>query len=311
MAMIVAVDLNPSLDRTLTVARLDPAAVNRAHTVRLDPGGKGLNVARALSAWGLPVMAFALLGGGTGLTVSRLLEKEEVPCEAVPIEGETRSNMVVVDEATGISTKVNEPGPVVTLEELDNLEDRILARVERGSLWIFSGSLPLGAPQDTYARLIHLVQSRGARALLDASGRPLVLGAAARPFLLKPNQVEVQDLLGHPVETEAEAVAAIREIWMRGIRTVALTRSEAGAFIGWQGTIVEAVPPKVQAISPVGAGDAVMAALAWGIREGLRPLEMARLAVAAGTATALVEGTGIATLEQVEQMRPRIQVRVL
>lgn len=309
--MIVAVDLNPSLDRTLTVARLEAAAVNRAQSVRLDPGGKGLNVARALTAWGLPALAFALLGGGTGTTVRRLLQREEVPCEAVPIEGETRSNITIVEEARGSYLKVNEPGPVVVLEELDALEDQIMSRAERGDLWVFSGRLPLGAPQDTYARLVHLVQSRGARAMLDVSGRPLSLGVAARPFLIKPNRFEAQELTGRPLETARDAVAIVRELWTRGIKAVAITRGAEGAVIGWQGTIVEAIPPAVDVVGPVGAGDATMAALAWAIMEGLRPQEMVRLAVAAGTATALVEGTGIAPLEQVEAMRPRVQVRVL
>ena len=309
--MIVTVDLNPSLDRTLTVPKLEQATVNRAHTVRLDPGGKGLNVARALSGWGLPVATVALLGGGTGTTVARLLAREEVPCEAVPIDGETRSNIVVVDESRGTYVKVNEPGPVVTLEELDILEERIRSRVERGDLWVFSGSLPLGAPLDTYARLIHLVQSRGARALLDTSGRPLALGVAARPFLVKPNQLEAEELLGRPLGSESEWVAAVRELWTRGIKAIAITRSAAGAVLGWQSTIVEALPPPVEAVGPVGAGDATMAALAWGLSEGLRPVEMARLAVAAGTATSLVEGTGMASLAQVEALRPQVQVRVL
>jgi 1-phosphofructokinase len=309
--MIVVVDLNPSLDRTLTVARLEVAAVNRAHAVRLDPGGKGLNVARALSAWGLPVQAFALLGGGTGSTMARLLQSEEVPCEPIQIDGETRSNITIIEEAKETYLKVNEPGPVVTLEELDSLEDRIMSRAEKGDLWVFSGRLPLGAPQDTYARLIHLVQSRGARALLDASGKALALGAAARPFLIKPNQAEAQELTRRPLQTDRDGVAIVRDLWLRGIKAVVITRAAEGAIIGWQGTVVEAIPPAVDVVGPVGSGDATMAALVWGILEGLRPQEMARLAVAAGTATALVEGTGMASLAQVEAMRARVRVRVL
>ncbi|MDI7278190.1 MAG: hexose kinase, partial [Anaerolineae bacterium] len=238
--MIYAVDLNPSLDRTLTVARLEPGTVNRAQAVRLDAGGKGLNVARALSAWGLPVRAFALLGGGTGATVLRLLEKDRVPCEAVQIEGETRSNITLIDEQASTYVKVNEPGPVVMLEELDALEDRIRSLIERGDLWAFSGRLPLGAPPDTYARLIYLVQSRGARALLDASDTPLVLGAAARPLLLKPNQAEAEELAGRPIESEDDAVGLVRELWARGISAVALTRGAEGALVGWEGGIAEA-----------------------------------------------------------------------
>ena len=309
--MIIVVDLNPSLDRTLTVAKLEAATVNRAHTVRLDPGGKGLNVARALSGWGLPVLAMALLGGGTGQTMARLLEREEVPCDTVLIEGETRSNITIIDEAKNTYIKVNEAGPVVTLEELDALEDRILSRVSRGDLWVLSGRLPLGAPLDTMARLIHLVQSGGARALLDTTGRALHLGIGARPFLVKPNLAEAQELAGRPLEAEADIVAFVRNLWTRNIRAVAVTRSARGAILGYQGTIVEAVPPEVPVVGPVGSGDAAMAALAWGILEGLRPPEMARLAVAAGTATAMVEGTGMAPLNMVQEMRSKVQVRVL
>ncbi len=164
---------------------------------------------------------------------------------------------------------------------------------------------------DTYARLIHLVQSRGARALLDASSKPFVLGMAARPFLIKPNHLEAQELTGHPLQTEQDAVVVVRDLWARGIKAVAITRGAEGAIIGWQGTIVEAIPPAVDVVAPVGCGDATMAALAWGILEGLRPLEMARLAVAAGTATALVEGSGMATLAQVEEMKAKVRVHVL
>ena len=183
--------------------------------------------------------------------------------------------------------------------------------MQRGDLWAFSGRLPPGAPLDTYARLIHLVQSRGARALLDASGRPLVLGAAARPFLIKVNQAEAQEMLGCPIEGRDSVVRAILEIWGRGVKAAAITRGKSGAVFGWQGTIVEAVPPAIEEVSPVGAGDATMAALAWAILEGLRPLEAARLAAAAGSAKALVEGTGMPSLAQVEEMKPRVEVRAL
>jgi 1-phosphofructokinase family hexose kinase len=309
--MIVAVDLNPSLDRTLTVERLEEAAVNRAHTVRLDPSGKGLNVARALNAWGVPMRALALLGGGAGATLARLLEGEEVPCEGIPIAGETRSNIVIVDEARGTYIKVNEAGPAVSPQELAALEGHIDSRAAPGDLWVFSGRLPPTAPPDTYARLIGLVQSRGARALLDASGQPFVLGAAARPYLIKPNQLEAQELTGRPIRSERDALDAIRTLWARGSEAVAITCGAKGAFIGYRGTIVEAVPPAVAAVSAVGPGDATMAGLAWGLLQGLPAPEMARLAVAAGTATTLVEGTGMATLAEVEAMRPQVQVRVL
>ncbi len=309
--MIVAVDLNPSLDRTLTVKRLEPAAVSRAHAVRLDPGGKAVNVARALNAWGLPVLGVVLLGGSTGSGIARLLERERVPYEPVPVDGESRSNIVIIDEACGSYIKVNEPGPSVAAEELDALQDRILRRVTQGDLWVFSGRLPLGLPEDTCYRLINLVQSRGARAFFDSSGKPFALGVGACPYLVKPNHLEAEELIGRPVRTTDDAVAAVRELWHRNIEAVAITRGAEGAVVGYHGTIVEASPPALEVAAPVGAGDASMAALVWSVFDRLGPVEMARLAVAAGAATAVVPGSGVATLGQVEAMRQRVEVKVL
>ena len=206
--MIYTVTLNPTLDKTLSVPVLRPGEVHRARFLRQDIGGKGINVSRALAALGIASIPIGFLGGATGKAMRDGLAADGFDARFVEVPGETRQNLTLLDESTGVYTKINEPGPTVGAGQLAALHGLVAGLAAPGDLWAFCGSLPPGAPADLYAELIAAVQARGARAILDTSGEALAAGLPARPFGLKPNSEEAAEALGRPVTTDAQHVTA-------------------------------------------------------------------------------------------------------
>jgi len=309
--MIVTVTLNPTLDKALSVARLEPGAVHRARFLRQDLGGKGINVSQALRALGLPSLILGFVGGSTGEVMRRGLAAEGFDTAFIEVPGETRQNLTLLDESAGIYTKINEPGPQVTSAELAALLAQVEALAAPGDLWAFCGSLPPGAPAELYARLIGTVQARGSQAFLDTSGRALTEGWGAAPFAVKPNSEEASEALGGAIEGDAGHASAARRLQTGGTRLVCLSRGAEGAIVALDEALVAAYPPGVQARSPVGAGDAALAGLIWAVTEGCDAAETARRAVACGTAAAMQEGTGVGDRSLVEQLLPQVEVRAI
>jgi 1-phosphofructokinase family hexose kinase len=298
--MIITLTLNPGLDRTLTVPRILFDGVLRATQTQLDWGGKGFNVSRALRAMGVDSLAMGLVGGTTGQKLERGLADLGIATDLVQIAGETRTNVVIADASVEQHIKVNEAGPTVKPRELDALLDRVRERARPGDVWILSGSLPPGAPLDFYAQLIELVHRSGATAFLDTSGEPLRLGCAARPFLVKPNAVEAEEMTGQAIGSNTDALQAAGFFLEQGIELVALSLGADGLLLASGQEIVQAIPPQVQVRNSVGAGDALLAGVTWALKRAL-PLEEAALwGVAAGTAAAMREGVGVGSYSEVE-----------
>jgi 1-phosphofructokinase family hexose kinase len=306
--MVITVTLNPTLDKTLSVPRLRPGAVHRAQILREDLGGKGINVSRALRALGIPSWQVGFMGGGTGQAMRTGLQGAGFNVHFLEVDGETRRNITLLDEATGQYTKINEPGPSVAPHHLAALEAQVDQMARPNDLWAFCGSLPPGAPADLYATLIQQVQERGGRAFLDTSGPAFHEGVAAHPFAVKPNSEEAAELLGHSLYSDDEHCGAARRLRAEGISLVALTRGAQGLVLAMGGDVLIAIPPRVPARSPVGAGDAALAGLLWAVCENCDAVETARRVVACGTATAMQEGTGVGDRALVEELLSQIQV---
>jgi 1-phosphofructokinase family hexose kinase len=286
VAVIVTVTPNPGLDRTLTVPRIVFNQMMRATASRLDWGGKGFNVSRALQALGVESVAMGFIGGATGRTLERGLGDLGIGTDFVPIAGETRTNTVITSAplSAGPSArlragpsarlragmdadayryvKVNEPGPTVRTEEVAAFFDRAREKARPGDIWVLCGSLPPGVPPDFYARLTALVQAMGAQVLLDSSGEALRLGCAASPYLVKPNVVEAEEMTGQEISSDADALAAVEFFVRQGIELVALSLGADGLLLASKELAVRARPPCVQARNPVGAGDALLAGIA-------------------------------------------------
>ncbi len=306
--MIVTLTPNPVLDRTLTVPRIEFDGVLRATSTRLDWGGKGFNVSRALHALGTESVAMAFVGGGTGQMVQQGLRDLGIATDFVAIAGETRTNVVVVDQATGRHIKVNEVGPTISALEHDELLQRIRRRVQPGDLWVLAGSLPPGLPASFYAEVIDLLHRSGARAFLDTSGEPLRLGCAARPALIKPNAAEAQELTGQVIDSPADAARAAGRFLSQGIELVALSMGAHGLVLASTSQAVWARPPAVVVTNPTGAGDSLLAGLVWALQWGLPLVDVARWGVAAGTASAMREGVSVGSRSQVEAVRSQVEV---
>jgi 1-phosphofructokinase len=256
--MIVTFTANPSVDRTSEVVELTRGAVIRARQTRVDAGGKGVNVGRALAANGHPSVAVLPTGGAEGTQLLGLLEAEALLVRPVPISGAIRANVTIV-EPDGTTTKINEPGPVLVDDEIARLTD-VLLDVARGAEWVvLSGSLPPGTPHDLYATLTARLHAAGVRVAVDTDGDGLRAAFGAHPDLIKPNQRELAQASGMTVLDRADALAAIDKIRGEGARTVLASLGSAGALLVDDAAAYHGTAPVDEPRSTVGAGDAALA----------------------------------------------------
>jgi 1-phosphofructokinase family hexose kinase len=322
--VIYTVTLNPSLDRTLTVPQFVYDEMVLASHQRLDWGGKGFNVSRTLQSLGAENVALGFAGGATGQMLGRGLRGLGIATDLVPLSGETRTNTVIIEFASGRYIKVNEAGPAVQPAEQAALLDRVRGYLHRGDprrdLWVLAGSLPPGVPDSFYGDLVGMVQAGGARALLDASGEPLRQGCAAAPFLVKPNAAEAIEFAGAALSADhlswpegdhlddTKLLSLARPFLDSGVEVVALSLGAGGLLLASGPKAVRANLPPVQARNPVGAGDALLAALAWALERDLSLEETARWGVAAGTAAALDEGVAVVARAEVQAFYRQVVV---
>jgi 1-phosphofructokinase family hexose kinase len=310
--MIVTVTPNPGLDRTLTVPQLEFGEVLRASSVRLDWGGKGFNVSRALYDMGMDSVAMGFVGGYTGRMLEDGLMALGIETDFATVAGETRTNIVIRQEGTDRHLKVNEPGPYIHEEELSQFLDRAADRALAGDIWVLSGSLPPGVPDDFWAQLIALLKMAGTTVVLDSSGTPLTLGCAAAPTMVKPNALEASEALNIPIASRADAMKAARQFLDMGIETVVLTMGTEGVLLANAEEAVWGQPPQdVSAQNPTGAGDALLAGLIYAMSNDLSLEEMACWGAAAGTASAMTEGVRAGHLSQVRELAERVTTECL
>jgi tagatose 6-phosphate kinase len=289
--VIVVVALNPALDVTHHVDRVDWAGVNRPSGVRAEPGGKGLNVARTLRLLGAEVLVLGLIGGSTGDAVRSALAASGVASAFTDIAGDTRRTFAVVDTARGDAALFNEPGPTVSAAEYARLRAAYRESLPGAGAVVLSGSLPPGVAAGAYADLIRLAATTGVPAVLDTSGDALRRGAAAGPAVVKPNLAELEATVGRAVPWtgpgDPSAVAgAAAELRDHGAEAVVVSLGADGLLaVTGDGTWL-AAPARPAAGNPIGAGDAAVAGLAHGLALGRPWPERLRQAAALGAAAA-------------------------
>jgi 1-phosphofructokinase len=284
--VIVTVTLNPAIDKTLIVHGFRVGATNRATIARVDVGGKGINVARNLKRLGCDVIATGFLDADDRHQTAAILARHGIETRFVPVAGELRVNLKMIDPLTGSETEINEPGCAVLAEAVASLATTLRGLASRASVMVFSGSLPPDTPVDLYAQFVTLARAAGVRSVLDTGGAALGAGIAAGPDLVKPNRAEAEELLGTEIGDEPSLVTAAQRLLTLGARTVVISLGPDGAVAASPKGTWRAHPAAVAAHSTVGAGDAMVAALAYGLTKSLALPEALRLATAAGSAAA-------------------------
>jgi tagatose 6-phosphate kinase len=286
--VILTVTLNTALDLTYRVRSLRPHASHRVSEVIERPGGKGVNVARVLAALGHEVTVTGFAGGGTGRAIRDLLADVPRLADAlVPVAGASRRTIAVVDEVSGDTTQLNEPGPHIAPTEWGTFLDRYEELLPSASAVALCGSLPPGVPVGAYANLVRAARAAGVPVLLDTSGEPLRRGVAARPDLIKPNADELAELTG-----SHEPLRATQDARRRGAHAVVASLGPEGLLAATPEGRWRATPPARIHGNPTGAGDSAVAGLLSGLVERLPWPDRLTRAVALSAATVLAPVAG-------------------
>jgi 1-phosphofructokinase family hexose kinase len=311
MSSIYTLTLNPAVDRELTVPAIEYDTVLRASQWQVDYGGKGFNVSRMLKSMGTDNVALGFAGGKSGEVLQEGLESLGIGTDFVWVGEETRTNVSIVTDAHDRYIKVNEPGPTISPAELEALIEKVRQSSAPGDWWVLAGSLPPGVPASVYAELITVIQQAGAHAILDTSGEALRLGCKAKPFIVKPNEVEAHQLTGLPVASQADIANAAQAIQALGPTYVIISLGKQGVMAVTPEQTWLVASPKVEERNPIGAGDSLVGGLTWGLYQG-NPIEEAlRWGVACGAAAASLSGTGVASFERVQSLHARTTAQQL
>jgi 1-phosphofructokinase len=301
--VIVTLTLNPSVDRTVEVETLARGEVMRALGVRVDPGGKGINVSRALANNDLPTRAVVTVGGAEGEHLVALLRDTGIEIVPVRIRGAIRSNITVV-EPDGTTTKFNEPGAQLSADELAEVFTAVKDAVESAEWLVASGSLPPGTPPSVYADLVRSLAGSGTSVAVDTSGPALEAVLSAGPTLVKPNRDELAEVTGQPILTINDVVEAAKRLRDLGARAVLASLGAEGAVLVDDDGAIHGRTPAVHSLSSVGAGDAMLAGFLAGGGHGAQALTEA---LAWGAAAVLQPGSGMPSSHDIDRAAVKLE----
>lgn len=311
MKKVITITLNPALDKTVTIEKLNKGGLNRVNDLRIDAGGKGINVAKVLSRFGVEVLATGLIAGSQGQTLLSLLEEEKIHAQFLRIPGDTRTNLKVVEEVSNITTEINEPGFTVRAGELEQFTNKLSGLLEDASFLVLSGSLPGGVDENIYSEFIKLARSKGVKTVLDADGAALQEGIKAGPYAVKPNIHELEKLVGRKLPDDGEIVKAAQELQQQGVEIVAVSMGADGALLMDRKEVLRIKTFDITPMSTVAAGDSMVAALVYSLQKEFSLEQTAKWISAAGTITASKPGTQVCSFEEVRQSIGLVRVKAI
>jgi 1-phosphofructokinase family hexose kinase len=303
--MIITVTLNAAIDKTLEVPSFTPGRRHRTVDQTTMPGGKGVNIARAIKRLGQPVIVTGFAGGATGSRIIEALDGESILNDFVRIEDESRTNTAVLDPTTGVHTEINERGPAVSAAELEQFREKLVYLAQGASICVFAGSIPRGVAPDIYYSLIRDVHRLGVTTMIDAEGEPLRLSMRAEPDLVSPNELEAEELVGHEFNDVDDQAGAVAEMVRLGAREAIMTVPD-GCFAridDKDGPAIYRVTIAQQEVrSSVGSGDAFLAGYVSARYGASTPVDCLRFGVACGAESTQHFGAGIIDPARVERL---------
>nr|WP_304970271.1 1-phosphofructokinase [uncultured Schaedlerella sp.] len=306
--MIITVTMNPAIDKTVEIDALKPGGLNRIRKVEYDAGGKGINVSKTIHELGGESIATGFLGGNAGRTIENVLDARKIMHDFIWVDGETRTNTKVFEE-NGAVTELNEPGPAISEEQIQKLMNKLENYAGVNTLIVLSGSIPGGVGKDIYEKIIRMAHGKGSQVLMDADGEVFSLSLEAGPDIIKPNRVELEEYVGIDYRASGkELLEMTRKLMEKGIHTAAVSMGKSGAMFvkGGYEAVCPALP--VKAHSTVGAGDAMVAALAYAWDQKLGDEETVRLCMAASAGAVTTIGTKPPAKELVEELKMQVKI---
>ena len=300
--MIITVTMNPAIDKTVEIEKLTVGSLNRIHKVEYDAGGKGINVSKTICELGGTSLALGFLGGNAGKTIENVLKEKGIACDFVYVDGETRTNTKVMDHF-GAVTELNEPGPEISEIHIQQMLEKVADYAKEDTLFVLSGSIPKGVDKNIYENIIRLVHEKHGKVLLDADGELFRKAMSAIPDMIKPNIDELkayEGIDGSISEEKTEKLA--KQFIHQGIELAVVSMGKDGAMFLWDGNTVKCPSLFVKAHSTVGAGDAMVAAMAYAWENKLDKEEMIRLCMAASAGAVTTIGTKPPAKELVERL---------
>ena len=306
---IAILTLNPAVDMTYEVDQLLPDQKMHASSTRFDPGGNGINVARGLRRLGIGAHSFCILGGEIGALLERLLRLQIDTLTIERVEGETRINGTAIEHQPPTQYEIAGIGPDIPDETLERLLDAFIARSSSG-YGVLTGSVQLHDAH-FYARQVERIKASGGRAIVDAQDDLLRNAVQAKPFLIKPNRYELEQLTGESAGGVHDAARQARKLQQNGVENVCVSLGPEGAVFVSADESYHAIPPKVPVNSTVGAGDSMVAALIAGFSRGDSIEEVLRLAVACSAGTVTRSGTELFDPEQVSALKQQVRIHRL
>jgi 1-phosphofructokinase family hexose kinase len=309
--MIVTVTLNAAVDRTVIVPNFSVGFRHRATGTFTLPGGKGINVARVVKTLGQPVIATGFAGGRTGDRIVADLNRDGILSDFVRIEAESRTSTAVLDPTTNVATEINEYGPQIQPHELELMLEKLDYLCKAADIVVLAGTLPRKVDVALYAQLITQVKGHGVTALFDTYGEPLRQGIKAGPDLVFPNQEEAEMVIGYEFDADEDLIRAPAGLRGLGACSAVVTHPHGCvAQLARDGEVrtVSARAPRVEAVSTVGSGDALVGGYAARLLEGDVPVECLRFGLACAAANALRYGAGVLDPEEARQLVDAVEI---
>ncbi len=303
---IICGGFTPCVQRILEFDLVEKESVNRAARVTIGIGGKGANTARMVRQLGGTPLLVGFVGGANGRLLEDMLRQEDVEFRNVEVSGETRICQTLVEQGNPETTELVEEMPALIDDEWHRMMDLFGELDLNGAVVPVSGKLPAGAPEDAYAQIAALVAQMGGQLIIDAPGDPLMRTLEQRPFIVKINDVELLQTVGGD-----GLIGGCRSILERGAQSVLVTRGSRSAFYMDASQSFELVPPRIDAINPVGSGDAVTAGIAVALAQELPLKEMLLQGMACGAANALNLKSGFLKSDDVKKLMMQVEIKAL
>lgn len=309
--MIGTITMNPSIDQHFNVEELVKDDANRALSVELYPGGKGVNVSKVIRELGGKTHAYSLSGGFPGAFWESRLKDLNIPYTVQRVKGETRINTIITDVDDSTQTRISAPGPKLSAPEIDRFMKRLLAARPKPLFWALGGSLSKGTPVTTYRRMVEILQKSGTPCILDTDNEALELGMKAKPFMIKPNEHEIERLMHRKFSGLKDYCKAAKELNHTGIKLVVVSLGERGALFTTKESSFHIGGIDVPVKSKVGAGDSLIGGLALGLARKWPLEKAAALGIAASASAVMREAPRLCLRSDIPKLLKRIVIKRL